>query len=552
MAALAVNPSPTFETSEVYPARLPGEIVLPEDEQGWVRATGFGTPFPRGHRMYRLVDFPTHSEITCHAPTAANLQRGILERIFFVDYKDGQGLRHPIKPVRKAFDMVQDEIDLICQNTPSVTRMSVDEFLHTLRNDAPKRRVYERAHESLKLHPLTKHDAYLKTFGKREKHNVTLKPNPAQRVIQPRDPRYGLELGRFMKRLEPVLVKGIKKAWGFYCSDGKLAPVVFKGMNALTQGQHLKRIWDSFSNPVAIPTDLKRMDQHVSIMALEMEHRVYMRCVQFSSRRERKLLLRLLRWQRVNRGKWRTRDGRGCYECRGRRCSGDFNTGCGNCLIVCTLMMAFRNFLGIRMAFVNNGDDGLSIMEGKDAAAYLAHVRGFWSLFGFCMQVDEVVSDLHRVSFCQTSPVFDGANWLMCRDPRRALPRDMCTVNHVESEKVWRSLLWASGCGGEALAGHLPLYCALYRKYKEYGRATRINYNRFGRDGQWYLAQGLGYKISEPTPEARVSFWRSFGVPPDAQVAIEREIACSTMAFKTIKQGQHKSKPLACILEAQM
>jgi hypothetical protein len=64
----------------------------------------------------------------------------------------------------------------------------------------------------------------MKSFTKAEKINFTSKPDPAPRIIQPRDPRYNVEVGRRIAHIEKPLFKALAKMCGH--------EVVFKGMTA--------------------------------------------------------------------------------------------------------------------------------------------------------------------------------------------------------------------------------------------------------------------------------------------------------------------------------
>jgi len=79
--------------------------------------------------------------------------------------------------------------------------------------------------------PVKEKDAWLSTFVKAEKLNISAKPDPAPRVIQPRDPRYNVELGRYLRHSEEYLFKAIDKVFG--------GRTIFKGISADTAGQDL-------------------------------------------------------------------------------------------------------------------------------------------------------------------------------------------------------------------------------------------------------------------------------------------------------------------------
>jgi len=107
-------------------------------------------------------------------------------------------------------------------------------------------------------------------FVKYEKTDRTTKEDPVPRVISPRDPKYNIQLGRYLKPIEERIFKALGKMFGH--------PTVMKGMDTDRTASVLHEKWDHFNNPVAIGLDASRFDQHVSLEALKFEHSVYAAC----------------------------------------------------------------------------------------------------------------------------------------------------------------------------------------------------------------------------------------------------------------------------------
>jgi hypothetical protein len=103
-------------------------------------------------------------------------------------------------------------------------------------------------------------DSFLQAFVKAEAVNFTAKPDPAPRIIQPRNPRYNALVGRFIRPLEHRVYIAIGKLFG--------GPTVMKGYNAVGTASCLRDMWLEFTNPVALSLDASRFDQHVSREAL--------------------------------------------------------------------------------------------------------------------------------------------------------------------------------------------------------------------------------------------------------------------------------------------
>jgi len=174
------------------------------------------------------------------------------------------------------------------------SRVSPDRFVEFY--SGRKKTIYQQACDSLEGLAVQKRDSYLKTFVKAEKLNISRKPDPAPRVIQPRNVRYNVEVGRFLRRFEHYLYRGIDTIWG--------GPTVIKGYTVEQIGEIVSDAWYSFRSPVAIGFDMKRFDQHVSVEALKWEHSVYL-----DAFCNDEYLRELLSWQLENRGVGYASDG---------------------------------------------------------------------------------------------------------------------------------------------------------------------------------------------------------------------------------------------------
>jgi hypothetical protein len=80
-----------------------------------------------------------------------------------------------------------------------------------------------------------------KAFVKAEKINFTAKPDPAPRVIQPRDPRYNVEVGVYLRPLEHSIYRAIAEVYG--------GPTVMKGYSAEGVAQQMRGMWKSSAVP---------------------------------------------------------------------------------------------------------------------------------------------------------------------------------------------------------------------------------------------------------------------------------------------------------------
>lgn len=473
---------------------------------------GSGMP-PRARRAWRVNGPGRGLHFGVHNSDLPNLRRGLMERVFFVE-KQGTLVPTP-KPVVGAFGRLSVFADRLKRLHGFIAPMDEGTFLSYY--EGRKRAVYEGAIKSLGVRPLTRRDAYLSTFVKAEKINFSSKADPAPRVIQPRSPRYNVHVGKYLRHLESRIYKLISRVWG--------GPTVMKHYNYDQVAGHLHDMWESFEDPVAIGLDASRFDQHVSEEALRWEHGIYTSFYRGQSKQE---LAKLLEWQIVNKGFGRVPDGNIKYTVRGCRMSGDMNTALGNCLLMSAMVWTLCHELGIKARLSNNGDDCVVFMSRKDCSLFQRHVTRWFLDMGFTMKVEDPVDVFEKVVFCQAQPVFDGRGWTMVRDPMVAVDKDcFCTMGHLSQPGL---LKWmhAVGTCGASIAGDIPVFCALYKRFTQAGTPGRVDRSVWMMDSGFVrLAKHCTRSFGEPTAEARYSFWLAFGITPEMQLALEDEIAAT-------------------------
>lgn len=439
-----------------------------------------------------------------HANNAINMRRGITERVLYV--QRGEGLSKPPQPMegvyRSRLGKLRGRLVRRMTPTPIVAVQDYPE-LYTGR----KRAIYRRAVDSLSTRGVSITDSYVSTFLKAEKINFSAKSDPAPRVIQPRSPRYNVMVGRYLKLFEKRVFATFEREFGY--------PVVLKGRNAAQVGDCMHKHWTAFTRPVAVGLDASRFDQHVSVEALEFEHSIYNAVFQSDE------LRRLLRWQLTNRGIARVPGWRFDYTTKGCRMSGDINTSLGNCIIMSCIVIAYCEHVGIKFRLANNGDDCVVFVDQTD----LGRLDGIdaWMLdFGFKLTREAPVYVFEKVVFCQAQPVYTSTGWRMVRDPFTAMSKDCVSLVSWDSDvaiQQWASAI--SACGLSLTRG-VPVWEAWYEQLQRVGGgvASLGVEERVNECGMYYMSKGVvGGCVSD---EARVSFWRAFGILPDTQVSLEQ------------------------------
>jgi len=471
----------------------------------------------KSRKTYVIPQMAPRNELCVYNPDIVTLERAIKERVLYVE-DNNVWLPAPL-PRANVFDRRLRSFEtLLGRALPSTTPMSRDHFAESYQGR--RRVIYQEAADTLKTIGVSPADAKIKAFVKAEKG----KHGSAPRVIQPRSPRYNVEVGKFLKPAEGVMYKAIRRVYG--------EPTVMKGYNARQVASRLRSKWERFNTPVAVGLDAKRFDQHVSVQALRWEHRQWLK--PFRNPAHKSELSRLLRWQLVNRGTGYCKDGKLRYRVAGKRMSGDMNTGSGNCLLMCAMVFGYLEHIGMgpkTASLVNNGDDCVVFMDKRDLPRFMPGLSQWFLEMGFRMTIEAPVYDFERIEFCQSHPLYDGSDYTMVRN-LRAFDKDACCLVPIESEYTLREWLAAVGDAGMSLTGGIPVWQDFYSVYQRSAGALSSVKRRVGagflnqsafETGMMMSAQGMERKYGEVSARARLGFWVAFGIVPDHQEALEAQ-----------------------------
>lgn len=463
---------------------------------------------PKSRKLGRISGLSPTCVLTGFRNDINTLERAVKERVFYVKEK-GQFVEPP-RPSPGHFSACLSQVEgILSQHLPTATPLSSAGFADTFRGR--KRTVYENAVQSLYATPVTEADARVKVFVKYEKTDFTRKADPVPRVISPRDPRYNVEVGRFLRPVEERIFKSLAQLY-----EGKRT--VFKGMNATDSGHAMRELWDSFQSPVAIGLDASRFDQHVSIDALKWEHRQYLKC--FPRLKDQRKLARLLSWQETNKCIGYCEDGKLSYTKEGGRMSGDMNTSLGNCVLMCSMIKQYSLDRGVRTLLANNGDDCVVFMEGRDLERFSVDLDGWFRKMGFNMTVEEPCTTFEEIEFCQTHPIFDGEEYIMTRHPKWAIAKDTCSVHGFDNAKVFKKWMGAVGKGGLSMTGRLPVFQDFYQALVD-GSEGKFERRVVQSWGVRAMSIGLDRHYGDVLPATRASFYWAFGIMPDEQRILE-------------------------------
>lgn len=449
----------------------------------------------------RLVD----QKHTVLATTLQNMAVTIVGRVLLHKLPDGTLCPHP-KADSGAVSRLGEVLMQLTKHAPVTQPLSQSAFC-ALQNTARKTKRMQLAMASLQAKALTRRDAEIKAFGKKEK----LKFGKPLRIIQPRDDRYHLELGRRLKPMEKGLYKSINESLGY--------TVVMKGLNGVQRATAVLEGFNSTVDPVAVSVDIAQFDASVGIAVQKQEHRPYARCAPGDS-----MLAKLLKWQLTNKGRAMCDDGLVKYKREGGRMSGDANTSLGNILICCAAHVAYARELGIPFRLFNDGDDSVIIISRKHLKKFERGVQGFWARLGFRVTVDNITDQFSEIDFCQSRPVCVGGTWAFVRNPVNAIQKDLVNPVCPADDRERRAWYAAVGAGGLSEYGAVPIYGAFYGMLARAGKANDTQY-------QWRAAQAKSLKFQKTgltgnvvESHTRHYFWRSFGITPDEQRAFEQRL----------------------------
>jgi hypothetical protein len=470
-------------------------------------------------RSYHLLGLAPNVNFNVYRTDLTSIVRTIKERVFYVS--DGLGgFVTPPKPKEEHIQQYCAKFIIeFNKRVHTVSPLTKKQFLGAY--DGRRRTIYEKAFDSLHGSPLVKKDSILKYFLKVEKTNFTTKSDPVPRGISPRNPRYHVSLGVFIKRIEHEVYNIVADIFG--------ATTIAKGLNAQQRGNLLLSHWKTFTDPVAVGLDASRFDQHVSAEMLKVEHSFYKKFFQ-----NNKELDRLLRWQVINHGLARVNDGVAKFKVKGTRASGDMNTALGNCLLMCMNVYSYMHSVNLNTTqyrLINDGDDCVLIMERSHLNKLMSLPKEFIKL-GFNMKVEPPVDVFEKIVFCQAQPILTPEGAILVRQISVSLAKDCMSVKPLDSIGIFKKWTAAVGKGGMSLTGQLPILQDFYQSFIRSSDGSKPLVNDPSQEtGLKQLSKGMKRTYGAVSTLSRVSFWRAFDIEPAKQIAIESEIQKITIVY---------------------
>lgn len=370
-----------------------------------------------------------------------------------------------------------------------------------------KRNMYTFAAMNLQQYGYDPIYAKVRMFVKPDRWPVGVIHSKPPRAIQYRSLEYNLELGRFIKPYEHILYSTLTLG---VASDTR---IIAKGLNQYERAELLLEKSKVFTNPVYLNSDHSKFDSHFNRHHLKALRKLYNRAFRSS-------WLRRILWQQIH-NKCRSKGGIK-YRTTATRMSGEFDTGCGACIINAIVLYGVLKKSGIfKYDILLDGDDAVIILERSDLAKLDTKL---FSVYGFKTKIG-VKYDIRTVDFCQ-SRLIRAQRPVMVRNPYRAFSHALASRKAYRG-KLWKRWLAAVGCCEVANNKGVPIM-------QEHG------YQYSCLDPRPFFDEQLIYRWRnspmdtkrEPiTKQARVDLYVAWGIHPSIQIHMEG-VSFTSCAYK--------------------
>lgn len=439
----------------------------------------------------------------------------LTERFFYINV-DGVYIEPP-QPIRGCFrrpNYIGFRAEVLSHIPRHFPILSRDQTVAAFRGS--KRRRYEHAKDLVMRDGLQARDSVLKAFCKFSKVEVG---DPA-RIISPREYKWNLELARYIKHLEPKIYSGIHKAFSsvFPHIDRKSRRTVMKGLDCDEMATELWLKWSSFSKPVAVMLDVRKLDACLGIVATRYEHSFYTGV--YPRARKLRWMLKQMRRHCI---RAYCPDGMVVVKCKGRKASGDVTTAVGDIEVVTSVYYDIMMFLMIYFELADMGDDACVIMEESDLPRFLHRVADAFLEAGFLIKVEKIVHEFEEITFCQQHPILVNGSWRMIREPSTVVSKDAMCLLHCSNEKVFRKWLGAVSIAGLHLCDGVPVLYSFYRCLQRSGRDPGDKLFNLLMEHTFFKRRKKS-SSSKIDDAARVSFYYATGILPDAQLELEAHL----------------------------
>lgn len=443
-----------------------------------------------------------------HRPCAHNAVRGLLLRTLG---------RHPL-PTDLGEQMFAQAADLVRKvllgRMDTVEQWSLRRVVESYSVGRLRKR-YEEAYKQILAEGLSEPgDARVDAFVKAEKMAGYKVYKP--RIIMGRAPRYNLELASYLKPLEHALYPCFRGFGRQFLTHTRL---IGKGLNGRERAALIRRKMQAHPGVVAFEVDCKSFESHVAHSHLVREHGIY-NAVMRDPR-----LQKLLSWQLEFLGRFRNGVR---FRASGCRASGDFNTGLGNTLIMCCLVLAAAP-KGLKYDFLADGDNALLFVLESDLHHWQRELAPNFLTMGHELEIGDVARSVEECIFGQSKPINLGHEWNMVRNPFKVLSHAFANHRHFNEMRGGLRILKSVALCEAHLNKGVPILQefshAMLERLSSVKLPRAFEGENFEYQRAWQEVASGGFSVEKAhiTDQTRLSFEKSWGVPPDEQRRIERE-----------------------------
>jgi hypothetical protein len=396
--------------------------------------------------------------------------------------------------------------------------------------------------------------------------------NRIPRPIQHRRPVWFIAASQYFLPLEHEILPMTAEQLGFGPSELR---VFGKGLSIFSKAELLAEKFSRFQDPVAFCADGSKWDRQVNEFLLVVELLFYLPFIHPDDHQE---FIWLFMHQVYNKGFYY---GKACtirYSTVGGRCSGDLNTGLGNCVIFFIILASClidpkTNRPRFSVEFAIDGDDAIIICERSCFEELVTYIKEGFRLHGHTLTVEGVADDLRNVVWCQGRPVRVGLDnrWVLMRDPRVVIGKALTSDKYVGSKPLDHlyvialgELVLARGCPvvqswcvstmeycrskGATLRPYFSNQEGLYRRLRDYlveiGMETelfRLKHHDFPNSAidmaALHAKMLTVFRPLDVTRQSRDDYEVAFGISSSAQIQLEEQFTTLRYFEGTISIG---------------
>jgi len=448
------------------------------------------------------------------------MERAFKERMYF--YKDDMGNWKDVpRPEHQLIFKESREFVKLFKNLASHTNpIKMEDFPSHF--DGAKRARYQRAVDEISQSSRIDYKRIMRIrhFPKFETHNLTLKPDPKPRGINPPGDWALVLMGMRIKPLEKKIYKVLEEIFGY--------KIIFKGMNQEQRAKLFKEYYDTFDDPVSVDEDASAFEASVDSNWLSFTHEIYMLFLH----KDREMA-EMLKCTLLNVGSAHTHDGKINFKFEGRG-SGYPDTSLGNCLI-----SAFQFWLFMKQNNISkhrcgiDGDDKTPILERADAIRAGVRIKEFYLRRGFRITCGKLEPEFEKLKFCGSSPVEVDGEYIMVRNPKICISKDSVSRKPLDGERNFKRWIKSVGECGMAQNGGVPILQEFYSCLdRNAGDAAPFEHDSFMNEAYSHKVKGMKRRYKDVVETTRASFYFAFGISPDEQESIEEHYRSLVLTYE--------------------